>query len=320
MRVRILLGLVALALSACELGDQGNEAVELSSQNVAMDAASGGGFALAPTVGGYSTFGATTMVGADGSVSFWNGVWNLPVPVDCGRAIGSLVVAVRDNGASNGHTSDGNIVTASLVLRSSSIESTLASAASAGTGLAQTLTLTVAAPHAMLAGESLVLRFTPTTVTTPPHFATFPSTAGVSQIVAAPIRVPVPINAPRTGPSPGFQGDAFSMSGSVQSAVFQITGIPIGSKLVGARVRVRDNAIGPTLLNAIIYPSTDGSQGSPIATSSTSSGSGAAQTLALSGMSAIVAPLTSYSIYVNTVAGSGLCSVLGIDVDYVPAP
>lgn len=133
-----------------------------------------------------------------------------------------------------------------------------------------------------------------------------------------PKTIPIAINGPRVGASPGFQGDALYMSGPVQTAIFQIQGVPVGSMLTGARVRVRDSAVGPTRLNAIIYPSTDGTQGPPIATSETSTGSGLAQTLSISGVTTPIAPLTTYSIYVNMTTGSAQVSVVGIDVDYRP--
>lgn len=132
------------------------------------------------------------------------------------------------------------------------------------------------------------------------------------------ITVPIAINGPRAGAAPGFQGDAFYMSGAIQSAVFQISGVPVGATIVGARVRVRDSASGPTRLNVVLYPSTDGSQGAPIATSSTSSGSGQPQTLSLSGLATTVLPLTTYSLYVNMTTGTAQVSIVGIDVDYLP--
>lgn len=129
--------------------------------------------------------------------------------------------------------------------------------------------------------------------------------------------ISIAINAPRTGASPGFTGDSFTLTGaSPQSALFQIQGVPVGARITAVRVRVKDSATGPTKMNVQLFPSTDGVAGASIATSITSAGTGAAQTLPLTGLTTTVVALTTYSIYVNTTTGAANTTVVGIDVDY----
>lgn len=154
-----------------------------------------GGYTISPTVGCYGSYGAVTSVLADGTVSTWGGVWNCPVSIEVGAALTSIAIPVRDNGASNGHASDVSVVTAGLVLQTPTGESTLMSAVSAGTGLVQTLSLTTAAPHTMSDGEALVLRFSPTTMATPPTFALWPSAIGVMRMTKPTVLVVVPASA-----------------------------------------------------------------------------------------------------------------------------
>lgn len=133
--------------------------------------------------------------------------------------------------------------------------------------------------------------------------------------------ISVPINGPRTGAAPGFTGDFFTISGaSPQAAVFQISGIPVGRRMTAVRVRVKDSATGPTTMQVTIYPSTDGAQGASLGSSAVSSGSGAAQTLPVTGINTIVAGLVTYSVYVQTTAGAANTTVCAIDVDYDNLP
>jgi hypothetical protein len=152
-----------------------------------VPAGGGGGYVQAPTVGCYPSFGASSMVLSDGTLQWWGGVWNCPIATSIGQAIASVSVAVRDNGAANGHADAPNKVVASLILQSSAGESTLAGAASAASGAQQTITMvlpdgTNAPPHVMAPGEILVLRFSPMTLATPPAFASWPSTIGAVRV------------------------------------------------------------------------------------------------------------------------------------------
>lgn len=329
-RVLCVLAVMASSAAGCTGDPSNDDLTVLADAMTAVDDARAAAArdALAPTaigVGG-DTFnvwpasgvpmtGASRSIDSDGVVSFANGYWSVTIPVDAGTTL-ELAANVRDNGPATSTPS--NTVSMSLMAYSAMSVVTLANASSDGSG--KTQTISVVSDHVVGPAELILLRFTPLAPTTPPTFATMFSqirTITVTARNARPATVAVAINAPRTGASPGFQGDAFVFSGSVHSAVFQVAGIPVGSTITGAKVRVRDNSAGPTRVNAIIYPSFDGSQLAPIATSAASNGSGTAQTLALSS-SATVAALTTYSVYVNVTAGAGECSVLGIDVEYVP--
>lgn len=128
--------------------------------------------------------------------------------------------------------------------------------------------------------------------------------------------IKVPINGPRTGSGPGITGDIFTMTGATQAAVFLIPWLPNGTRILGAKVRLKDNATGPTTMNFTICPSVDGTEQSALGTSATSAGSGATQTLSITGLTSGVAALTSYYVRVQTIAGSALQTIYAIEVDF----
>jgi len=131
------------------------------------------------------------------------------------------------------------------------------------------------------------------------------------------ITVPVRIVSPRTGAAPGFTGDSITLAGaSPQAATFQIDEVPIGARIRAVRVRLKDSAVGPTTMNAALFPSVDGTYQAAIATSATSAGSGAVQTIPINGLTTTVAALTTYTVIVTTLAGAANTFVYAIDVDY----
>lgn len=271
-----------------------------------------------PPNGAPESSGFFWTVTGSGQVVWSGGAWDITLPVNAGDVVSSVSIVVRDNG---GVTP--NRVTARLQAQTASGIVQVGAISSDMSGNTQTLVMSLPTAHVVAADERLYVQAIPWTAAQ--QIAVLNSMVGNVVVGAIPPSqlssqktIPLAINAPRVGPGPGFQGDALYMSGPVQTEVFQITGVPVGAKLTGARVRVRDSATGPTQLNAAIFPSTDGNQGPSIATSATSNGSGLPQTLSLSGLATTITPLTTYSIYVSMTTGSALVSVVGIDVDYQP--
>lgn len=208
-------------------------------------------YTLAPTLGGYASFGAASTVGADGSVNVAGGVWNVPVPAEVGRSVGTITIPVRDNAlvsGASGHES--NVVSASLVLHSSAAETTLAVAASSGTGVWQTITLT-ATPHAIVSGESLVLRLSPQTTTAPPHFASVWSTVGIAQVADSRswVRQTLPATMfgtaaqPTIAINPAANGQPFQVwkMSSNQTVRFRIDGWNPGDRITDIQLDVFGN-------------------------------------------------------------------------------
>jgi hypothetical protein len=208
------------------------ENADATNTALAVPSGSGGGYVQAPTVGCYPSFGASSSVLLDGTVQFWNGVWNCPVSIEVGQAMSSIAVAVRDNGAVNGHADAPNVVSASLILQSSAGDALLMSATSAATGAQQTITMTTSSPHEMLPGEALVLRFMPTTTTTPPTFALWPSAIGAMRMLTT---APMPVYI--TIPSRLFSAD------TTGTLVSQLDLTP-GSRIVAVSIAARCPDLG----------------------------------------------------------------------------
>lgn len=92
--------------------------------------------------------------------------------------------------------------------------------------------------------------------------------------------------------------------------------LDVGKRLLATRVYVLDSATGPTTLKSELRSMTSVGGGGLIATSNTSTGSGAAQTLSITGLTTTIPSLTSYSLRVVGVAGTAAVTVLMIEVDY----
>lgn len=130
-------------------------------------------------------------------------------------------------------------------------------------------------------------------------------------------KISVAVNAPRTGAAPGFVGDLTTIAGaSPQSAVFTIDGLPVGSRITAIDVRIQDSATGPTKVNWQLVASTDGTYAAAIATSATSAGSGAVQTLSVTGLTTTTAALKTYTVIVSSTTGAANTFVYAIDVSY----
>lgn len=135
----------------------------------------------------------------------------------------------------------------------------------------------------------------------------------------ATVRVSVPLFTP--GTSSVFPGRFLSTSGAL-GAVVQLPPIPVGSTITRLDARVRDSATGPTTLILAIAEQADNSfVGGSGAPSPASSGTGAFQTLTLSGQARQVVALHTYyaGVFVNFVTpGTEPCLVSAIDVTYQP--
>lgn len=93
--------------------------------------------------------------------------------------------------------------------------------------------------------------------------------------------------------------------------------LTIGDRIIAIRVVVRDSATGPTTLRARLFEAVWGSPFSSLATSGTSSGTGAIQTLTISSLTTIVSSASTFAVSVdNNGVGSASCSVYAIEVDY----
>lgn len=125
--------------------------------------------------------------------------------------------------------------------------------------------------------------------------------------------IKVPVVAPVGGASTSTQ------SASITSgAPFWTVTLPdliVGSRILEVRARVQDSATGPTTLQLALNPVTDGGLGAAIAASSVSAGSGAAQTLSLTGLALDVAASTVYVARVNITSGTTTCTWFWLEVD-----
>jgi len=136
--------------SACELSDRPDDR---SSQAQAVLAAP---TTIAPT-SGYGDPGSVTTVDAAGNVNWVGGNWHVPLPVSVGDVIGSVSAIVRDNGAANGHTADGNVIVMQLISHTSLGDNARATIISSGSGSQQTLTLAPSGGYRVQSGEDMLV-------------------------------------------------------------------------------------------------------------------------------------------------------------------
>lgn len=130
---------------------------------------------------GWGSTGTTWSVDPSGVVSWCCDTWFVPIPADAGDAIASVTVPLRDNGPANG-IGDGNQVALTLAAHlSSGATIYLGNAATDGTGMQQTITLTFSPAHVISSGESLVLQTTALHGGALPGPATHASAIGVVQ-------------------------------------------------------------------------------------------------------------------------------------------
>lgn len=101
------------------------------------------------------------------------------------------------------------------------------------------------------------------------------------------------------------------------------TAIPLqdSKRIIAIRFYVKDNATGPTTV-VPAFSSTALTTGveTDIVVGSASAGSGAQQTLTLSGLTTVVAAGTAYTAWLKTNSGSAAVTVNGIEIDYDAGP
>lgn len=276
---------------------------------------------VAPTSG----FGdPSRTVDSQGNV-FWTLPWYVPLPVSAGDVIGTVTTIVRDNGAANGHSSDGNNVLVNLISRvqtsdpANPIDTSRAFWGSNGSGNQQTATLTPIGGYTVQAGDEMLVVFSGLKGGALPGPSTVPSMTGAVMVGPAvgpsgalgslTINIPVspnqfavqdgvytiPYNSSNTGPNGGIG--------------FAISGIPVGSVIAGVRVKLAD-APGASVTLALISKEMAGDS-APVWIShgsAASSGTGAIQKVSISGMSYTVPAMTelALSLKANGVAVSPL--------------
>lgn len=111
-----------------------------------------------------------------------------------------------------------------------------------------------------------------------------------------------------------------SLSGSTGTATAswfrQIDGLEVGERITALRARVADNASGPTKLTLGLSHATAG--GGPVGDGGTvqqSSGTGAIQTISVTGLASVVASGLQYVVNVSIVSGSATCTLYQVEVD-----
>jgi hypothetical protein len=88
-----------------------------------------------------------------------------------------------------------------------------------------------------------------------------------------------------------------------------------GVRITELRARIKDSAVTPTKLTISLQSVADG-VASTVATSAQSAGSGANQTLSVSGLTSTVVSGTNFQILFTKATGADTCSALWIEVDY----
>lgn len=96
---------------------------------------------------------------------------------------------------------------------------------------------------------------------------------------------------------------------------FDVT-LAVGQRIRAIRIFIQDSVTGPTTYNFTLDSLTSTGTHTTIGTSNTSAGSGANQTLTLSGLTTVIAASTSYSVSIVNVAGAGSSKVYGAEIDY----
>lgn len=127
----------------------------------------------------------------------------------------------------------------------------------------------------------------------------------------------LPMQAQTIAGSPGPTGQnnlvAFAGANTCMSAQIPL---PVGARILAVRVRIQDSATGPTKAAIKLMSSVDSGAAVTIATSAQSAGSGAYQTLVLSGLTQVLASLTSYWVAIGTATGTNTITLNNLEVDY----
>lgn len=138
-----------------------------------------------PPTSGFGDPSTVVTLDAQGNMNWVGGAWYVPIPVAAGDVIGTVTATVRDNGAANGHTLDGNNVLAKLVSRTPTGDTTRAFWSSDGSGNRQTATLTPSGGYRVQVGDEMLVEFFGLTGGAIPGPSTVPSMTG--PVTASPL-------------------------------------------------------------------------------------------------------------------------------------
>jgi hypothetical protein len=104
------------------------------------------------------------------------------------------------------------------------------------------------------------------------------------------------------------------------ASYYAVQGVPVGARLLGARVTVIDSVTGPTKLTlgfAFVDCSTPSSPSAGAAgTGSQSTGSGTSQNIATAAVTLTTTTGQNWYLLVNTATGAATCKVIAAEVDY----
>lgn len=266
---------------------------------------------------GWGDSGVTWTSSSDGSVSWCCTNWYVPLPLGVGESVGSISTTVRDNGTANGFGSSSNNVIVVLLSQTSSGSTVLGSVSTDGSGNLQSKTLTLASPHTVASGESLVVKAVALAGGAFPGPASHPSLIEAITIPPAPHVLTLPIH-----------GSAFAVAGS--DVVYSQQGVrsssmngvaslplPIGSTIVAVRVDINDDP-SPTRMTAVLSRLQKTGTVTVLAQTPASAGSGTTQELSVSGLNVQMLLGSSYSVAVADTLGSAPTSIFMAEVDYVP--
>lgn len=124
--------------------------------------------------------------------------------------------------------------------------------------------------------------------------------------VTRPVLIAAPANS-------GLSGLAVQVS-SGGSWTVQLQ-LPSGERITTVRARVIDSIGSATTIRARLFSSTDGTPSAALATTPTSDGSGAEQTLTVAGLAIDITALTTYHITFDIPSGSGSCKIHTCETD-----
>lgn len=267
-----------------------------------------------PPTSGFGDPSTVVTLDAQGNMNWVGGAWYVPLPVSAGDVIGTVTAIVRDNGAANGHTLDGNNVLAKLVSRTPTGDTTRAFWSSDGSGNRQTATLTPSSGYRVQVGDEVLVEFFGLTGGAIPGPSTVPSMTG-------PVRAD-PITPTHTRIVPTMPPAALSAGTPSPAATFCTNGsmlsLPIspndGETIAAIRLRFRDNSVGPTpVVVGIASTEDDAVAFNFLATSPHSPGNGVDQTISLS---TSVAVRQHVQYYIVAAPSSGTAPCLGYRAEY----
>lgn len=120
-----------------------------------------------------------------------------------------------------------------------------------------------------------------------------------------------------TPPVLGYQGGTgiLGVNGTPISANCPII-LPQGKRITAVRVFCTDNATGPTKIQANLITLSSAGVTANVGSSAISAGTGAVQTLTMSGLTITISTGLFYDITITTTTGAAISNVYGAEVDY----